>query len=309
MKQISVIIPCYNSEHTIRNVAEGILAHTKGRYLAKIILVNDCSSDHVWDEIRSLGELHKNVIGLSLSRNFGQQSARMAALPYVEGDYVVFMDDDGQHAPAGIISLIEKLEEGYDIVYAAFEKKEQHLWRTLGSNFNRATTEWFAEKPKGIRTSSFFATRKFVVDALADYQSPAPFVFGYLMKTTQNIASVPLAHHERVYGKSGYSLKKLIRLWVTGAVSFSTVPLRLSSIFGFVSAFAGIIGLIVIVIRKLLRPEIPAGYTSMLAVVLLFAGIILLMLGLIGEYIGRMFMTMNHVPQYVVKEKINAEGE
>lgn len=309
MKKISVIIPCYNSMHTIRTVVEGVLEDTKGKYETNVLLVNDSSPDEVWSEIEKLCKDYPSVTGINLARNFGQQSARMAAISYVEGEYVVFMDDDGQHDSSYIPMMIQKLEEGYDIVYASFEEKKQARWKSLGSNFHQLTAEWLEEKPKGIHTSSFFVVRRYIVDELKKYQSPSPIVFGYLMKTTQNIASVTVPHKARVEGKSGYSLKKLMKLWLNAVTSFSIVPLRFSSYLGFVSAGIGIFALIIIVVRKLIYPQIAAGYTSTIALILLFAGILMLMIGLIGEYIGRMFMTVNCVPQYVIKETIGKQKE
>ncbi len=304
MSKVGVIIPCYGSMYTIRPVVEDILRNTAEMYSVRIILVNDNSPDGVWREIVKLCEDYSNVIGINLSRNFGQQSARMAAIPYVEGEYIVFMDDDGQHDPAYIPAMINKLEEGYDIVYASFEKKEQAKWKSAGSDFHQFSSEWLEEKPKGIRTSSFFVVRRYIVNELKNYPSPSPIIFGYLMKTTQNIATIPVPHKARIQGASGYNFQKLIQLWVNAVTSFSIVPLRLSSCLGFVSAGIGMVAMVVVVARKILQPEIAAGYTSIIAVFLFFSGIMLLMIGLLGEYLGRMFMTINHVPQYVIKEVI-----
>ncbi len=309
MKKLDVIIPCYNSQHTIRTVVDGILKATEERFDTRILLSNDHSPDDVWNEIKMLCMEHQNVIGIDLARNFGQQSARMAAIHFVEGDYVVFMDDDGQHDSEYIPKLVEKLDEGYDIVYASFEYKKQAKWKSLGSDFRQITSEWLEEKPKGIHTSSYFVVKRYIVDELKKYPSPSPIIFGYLMKITQNISSVPVPHMARLQGKSGYNLKKLVRLWLNAATSFSVVPLRLASYLGFLSSGIGIAALAIIVVRKLLYPQIAAGYTSTIAVILLFFGIVLIMLGLTGEYIGRMFMTINCVPQYVIKEVVWNKGE
>lgn len=305
MSRVDVIIPCYNSMYSIRTVVEGILENLSEKYDVRVLLTNDSSPDDVWNEIQKLCFEHANVIGINLSRNFGQQAARMAAMKYVEGEYVVFMDDDGQHDPKNIADLIDKIEEGFDIVYASFEQKKQARWKTLGSDFHQITSEWLEEKPKGVRISSFFVVRRYIIDQLKQYSSPSPVIFGYLMKTTQNIGSVTVPHNARIEGTSGYTLKKLMKLWLNAVTSFSIVPLRFSSYLGFASAAFGIFALIVVVIRKILYPRIAAGYTSTIAIILLFAGIVLLMLGLLGEYMGKMFMTINNVPQYVIKEIIN----
>lgn len=304
MKNVDVIIPCYGSAYTIRPVVEDILQNMARMFSVRIILANDHSPDEVWSEIKKLCKDYPNVIGINLARNFGQQSARMAAITYVNGEYIVFMDDDGQHDSAYIPNMIEKLEEGYDIVYASFEQKKQAKWKSLGSDFHQISSEWLEEKPKGIHTSSFFVVRRYIVNELKKYPSSSPFIFGYLMKTTQNIADISVPHKKRIQGRSGYTLMGLIRLWMNAVTSFSVVPLRCSSCLGFISAGFGMMGIVVVVARKILHPEIAAGYTSIIAIILLFAGIMLLMVGLLGEYLGRMFMTINHVPQYVIKEVI-----
>lgn len=186
-EKISVIIPCYNSENSIKAVTEGVLDALEKSYESQIILVNDCSKDNVWDVIAGLCADHQNIIGLSLARNFGQQSARMAAIEYVTGDYVVFMDDDGQHNAADILKLIEKLKTGYDIVYAYFRHKKESGFRVWGSNINRRMTDWVMGTPKNVHTSSFFVTRRFVVDKLKDYPNPSPYIFGYFMQDRKSV--------------------------------------------------------------------------------------------------------------------------
>ena len=306
-EQITIIIPCYNSEKTLPYVIEDIRS-TMGDRDPQIILVNDCSSDHVWSVIEALCAEDPRIVGLSLSRNFGQQSARMAALPYVTGDYVVFMDDDGQHKAVDAMRMLDKLKEGYDIVYAYFRKKRKSSFRMLGSYINRKMTDWLMKTPKGVHTSSFFVTRRYVVDHLKDYTNPTPYTFGYFLQITRNVTDLEAEHHDRLSGQSGYSLKKLLRLWMDGFTGFSVVPLRLSSVLGVLLAVIGIITGIVIIIRKLVDPGIAAGYTSTIAVLLFCSGMILLMLGMLGEYIGRIFMNLNHLPQYVVKEKRNTDS-
>lgn len=310
--KISVIIPCYNSERTIGYVVDRILDTLRDWCVPRIILVNDHSKDNVWNIISEICRIHKNVIGLSLSRNFGQQAARMAALPYANGDYIVFMDDDGQHDPGDIRKLISKAEEGYDIVYAFFRKKKEHIFRVLGSDFARKTVDLIMSKPKDVHQSSFFAVRPFLTDELRNYRSPSPVILGYFMQITKNIAEVEIEHHERRDGRSGYTFKKLVGLWLDLFTSFSVLPLRIASLTGVCFSLAGLIMGMVFVIKKLALHMAPVGYTSLISVVLFSSGVIMLMLGMIGEYIGRMFITLNDVPQYVVKESINtdiAEGE
>lgn len=305
METISVVIPCYNSQHSIAQVVEEIRDALKDHFDYQIILADDCSTDGVWQEIQRLCSNDSNIIGLSLARNFGQQAARMAAIKYVTGEYVLFTDDDGQHPAEGILPMMDKLREGYDIVYAEFRKKKESLFRILVSKFNSKMSEWLIGKPKGIRNSSFFITRRFVVDALKQYHSPFPYLLGYFMSITHNVANIELEHKTRLYGKSGYSFKKLVLLWLNGFTSFSVVPLRIADVLGIAMTVIGFIVGIVIGIRRILNPQIPAGYTSIIVALLICSGMIMLMLGLTGEYIGRIFLTVNRLPQYVVRDSVN----
>lgn len=307
MKKLSFVIPCYNSEKTISRVVQGIKEACKEKFEYQIILSNDGSRDNVWDVIRSLCEEDKNVIGICLSTNYGQQSARMAAIPYIKGDYVFFMDDDGQHPAEGIPEMVNKLEEGYDIVYAYFKTKKEGLFRVLGSNFNQHTMEWLLGKPKNVKMSSFFVARRFVVDALLDYKSPGPVLNGYFMQVTKKIANIELEHRERLEGKSGYNLKRLIHLWMNNATSFSIQPLRFASLMGFGVSGIGFIWALALVIKKLVNPNVVVGYTSIVVVILICSGLLMLLMGLIGEYIGRLFLVANNTPQYVIREKMNTE--
>lgn len=307
MKKICFIIPCYGSENTLAKVINDIRLAIRERYTYRIILVSDCSPDNVFLVIKQLCKEDKNIIGLQLARNFGQQAARMAALNYLDGEYVIFMDDDGQHPSEGIISLVEKLEEGYDIVYAKFRQKKESRFKRFGSWLNTKMTDLLLDKPKHIKQSSFFAMRYFVAKGLLGYNSPFPYLFGYLMKITRKIANVELEHNNRIAGNSGYNLKKLVSLWFNGVLGFSIVPLRIATVTGILFAVCGFLWGIYLIIRKIMMPEILVGYTSFMAVILLIGGVIMIMLGIIGEYVGRIFLTLTNVPQYIISEKINDE--
>lgn len=309
---LSFIIPCYRSALTIGKVVGDIVGQfaTRPDWDYQIILVCDDSPDDTFSVIRKICRSDSQIIGLNLSRNFGQQSARMAALSHVTGKYIVFMDDDGQHPKEGIFELVEKLDEGYDIAYARFRKKQHSLMQQFGSFINRKMTEYLIGKPRNVVASSFFAMKAFVVHELKHYNNPEPYVLGYLMQITKNIANVEMIHQARYAGESGYTLKRLFRLWVQGATSFSVRPLQIASLLGFVCATAGIIFAITIVYQKLTSPNPPAtGYPSIMATLLSIGGVIMVLLGMLGEYVGRIFISLNNIPQYVVKESINTDAE
>ena len=306
MKKISITIPCYKSQDTIVRLISGIEKEMSKHknYSYEIILVNDCSPDNTYEVIKKLAKNDKHIIALDLAKNFGESSALMAAYSKVTGDYIVRMDDDGEHNPEDLFKLIEKLEEGYDYVCAKFNNYHHSLYKRLGSRFNY----WFLTKmmdiPKGSIMSSYNVTRRYVVEEIKKYNNPKPYIDGMVWAVTTKTAYVLIDHGYRYSGESGYDLKKSIALWLNGVTSFSVKPLRLASISGFIFAFTGfIIGLIVI-FDKFVHPEVEAGWTSTFAMMLFIGGFIMIFLGLIGEYVGRSYLINNHIPQYVIREEI-----
>ena len=308
-KKISITIPCYKSEGTIKRLTDGIKEEMKKHknYNYEIILVNDCSPDNTFEVISKLALSDEHIIAYDLSKNFGESSALMAAFSKASGDYVVRMDDDGEHDPKYLFDLINKLEEGYDYVCAEFINYHHVLYKRIGSKFNY----WFLTKmmdiPAGSIMSSYNVTRKYVIDEILKYSNPKPYIDGMVWAITTRTASVPIEHGYRYAGESGYNLRKSVALWLNGVTSFSIKPLRFASISGFIFAFTGfVIGLIVI-IDKLIHPDIEAGWTSMFAVLLFIGGFIMIFLGLIGEYVGRGYLINNHIPQYVIREEVKKE--
>lgn len=306
---ISIVIPCYRSaktiEHVVDEIREEIQKREGNQY--QIILVNDGSPDNTLDVLRSLAERDQNIVVVNLTRNFGQNNARIASVPYIKGDVAVCMDDDGQHPADQIYKLVDKIEEGYDLVYAKFEKQKQTFFRRMVSRLHTQLQELTGAKMKGIHNSPFLAWSRFSINALKRYNSPFVSAGAYLMRVTTRVANVDAYQRKRMEGTSGYNLKKLLTLWVTEFTNFSLVPLRCSSFLGFGSAAAGVLFGILLIIRKLLNPAIAVGYTSTVAIVLIVGGIIMMMLGLIGEYLGKIYMTISNLPQYMLREVINAD--
>ena len=308
---ISIVIPCYRSAKTIERVVDEIkceiLKRSENQY--QIILVNDCSPDNTFQVISEIARKDPNVVALDLARNFGQSNARIAAVPYIKGDVAVCMDDDGQHPADQIYLLVDKVCEGYDLVYAKFPKQKQTFFRRMVSRLHTNMQELTGAKMKGIFNSPFLAWSSFAIKALKQYNSPFVSAGSYLMRVTNRVANVEAVQRERMEGKSNYNLKKLLNLWLTEFTNFSIVPLRCSSLLGFISASLGILLGIVLVIRKLITPSIAVGYTSTVTLLLIVGGIIMLMLGLLGEYIGKIYMTISNLPQYMVRTAINADTE
>lgn len=308
----SVIIPCYKSDQTIEHVVDMTREEMVrlGRGNVEFVLVNDCSPDggKTISKLREMAEKHTDVKVIDLAKNSGQHNALMAALRHAEGDVIVGMDDDGQTHPSQLGKLFAALDKGYDLVYGYYPDKKHSWFRNLGSRFNDLTVNTMIKKPKDVRTSSYFLVRKFVRDYSIQYKGSYTYLLGLFMRCTQNITSVPIQHFERESGESGYTLKQLIRLW-SSIIGFSVIPLRVASITGFFFAGVGILAAIVVVIMKLVIPNMSMGWPSLMCAISFFFGLNFMFLGMIGEYLGRMFLGMNREPQYVIKATYNVEKE
>jgi len=309
MKKVSFVIPCYRSEHTLPNVVAEIEKKMKAmdRYEYEIILVNDCSPDGTMGVIGRLCAEHENIRGIGFARNFGQHSALMAGLRHSKGDYVVCLDDDGQTPADEVDKLLDKLEDGYDAVYAQYEHKQHSGFRNLGSRLNERMTRIMLGKPSWLYISSYFAVKRFVVEDMVRYENSYPYVIGLVLRATNNIANVPVCHRERESGVSGYTFQKLFGLWFNGFTAFSVKPLRVATAVGGTSAGVGVLYGIYTIVKRLVNPAVPMGFSSMMSALVFFGGMIMLMLGLIGEYIGRIYISLNNSPQYVIREKINLD--
>lgn len=308
---ISFVIPCYNSMNSINGVVKEIddtmIEHKEYDY--EIILVNDSSPDDVWSVIKGISEEKKYVKAISFSKNFGQHSALMAGYRASKGDIIVSADDDGQTPINQVFRLIDKLDDECDVVYARYKNIKQSFGRRCGTWINGKMNEILLGKPKGLFASSYYVMKRFIAMDMIKYNNPYPYIGGLVFRTTKKIINVDVDHREREEGQSGYSLGKLIKLWMNGFTAFSVVPLRFSSLIGVICAFIGFIFGIVTVIRKLVTPGISVGWSSTVAIMLFIGGLIMLMLGMIGEYLGRIYISINNAPQYVVKESLNIEEQ
>lgn len=255
--------------------------------------------------ITQLAEEDSKIVGIGLSRNYGQASAKMAALTHVEGDILVYMDDDGQHAPSDVFQLVKAVEDGADMAIAHFQGKQHSNFKRLTSRLNSELLRLTIHKPKDLHTSSFVAYNRFLIDLLKTYASPFVASFAFLLQHTRNIVNVPVEHHTRMAGESGYTLKKLFRLWGDGMFSFSTVPLRLILI-----AAVCMLGIsAMLLLAALIIAICGTGSQSLLILgAMLFTGsIVLFSQALLGEYIGRIYMTQNQLPQYTIRSVIRRE--
>ena len=309
-KLVSIVIPCYRSAEMIGGVVADInreMEKLQEKYRWEIILVNDCSPDNTFDVIRELCREYTNICGINLARNFGQHAALMAGFHQVKGDILVCMDDDGQTPAFAIKDLLQGLEEGSDVVYAKYEHKHHNAFRNFGSRVNDLMLKFMLGKPADLYVSSFFAARRFIVDEMLRYQNAYPYVIGLVLRATRNIKNVTVEHQDRKAGESGYTLSKLLGLWFNGFTAFSEKPLRVATMIGTGCAFLGFLYGLYTIIKKLVNPMVPIGFSSLMSALMFIGGMLMLMVGLVGEYIGRMYICMNNAPQNVVREIVGEE--
>jgi glycosyltransferase involved in cell wall biosynthesis len=306
-KLLSIVIPVYNGADTIAELVEALVRQPFGMPL-EIILVNDASKDESGQVCERL--LRGAAVPITLidhSRNFGEHNAVMTGLRHAKGDYIVTMDDDLQNPPGEILKLLDKLRnENLDIVYGAFLTKRHARWRNLGSKSANLIAEWLTEKPRGLYMSTFRCMNRFLVDEILNYTGPYPFVDGLVFQITGRIGSVEVLHLPNKTGRTNYTLRKLVRLWLTILINFSTRPLQLSISLGIVMAIIGGLGAIYVIVDYFLEKSVSSGWPSLIVLMLVFTGMQLIILGLMGEYIGRMFIHVGGRPQAVVRSVTSA---
>jgi len=311
MKKVSFVIPCYRSALTIGKVVNEIqdTMNAMENYSYEIILVNDCSPDDTFEVISKLCEENINICGVNLAKNFGQHAALMAGFHQVTGDILVCLDDDGQTPADEVGKLLAEIEAGQDVVYASYDHKKHSMFRNFGSWVNEKMLQFLLGKPKELFVSSYFAARRFIVDEMLRYENAYPYVIGLVLRSTKKIVNVSVNHREREIGTSGYTLGKLLGLWFNGFTAFSTKPLRIATASGTIFAGLGFLYALYTIIKKFVNPAVPMGFSSLMSAILIIGGLILLVLGLVGEYIGRMYICMNNAPQFVVRDFIPAKEE
>jgi len=306
--QLSFVIPCYRSEATI----EGVVAEIRSAVAARpevsweVVMVSDHSPDNVYGVIERMCMADPaHLKGLELSTNFGQHAALMAGYARTMGDYVLSLDDDGQSPVDAVYKVLDKLVEGgYDVVYGTYPNKKHNMFRNVGSWLNARMLVWLLGMPPNLRPTSFYIARRFVVDEMLRYVGPFPYIGGLLFRITKNIGEVVVNHRARAGGTSGYSFGKLLSLWMNGFTAFSVKPLRLASYSGMGCALLGFVfGVWAVVNKLVIHPAAPMGYSSMMAALLFIGGMLMLILGLMGEYLGRIYICINRSPQYVVAKE------
>lgn len=306
---LTVVIPCYNSAATIGPlVAE--LASIQAEGGLEIVLVNDGSRD---DTAAVCAELARTaaipITVVDLARNFGEHNAVMAGLRYARGRFIITADDDGQNPPAEIERLYAYARtSGRDVVYTYYDAKQHASWRNWGSRMANGVADLLLDKPRGLYLSSFRCMTAFIAQQVSRYEGPYPYVDGLILQVTQNLGAMRVLHEARRSGRSSYTIRKLVALWLNLFMNFSVVPLRISSVLGVAFSVMGFLATIGVVAEALLT-KTPPGWGSFMSAFLVFAGVQLLTIGLVGEYIGRMFLTVNRRPQWVVRQVSRSEAQ
>jgi undecaprenyl-phosphate 4-deoxy-4-formamido-L-arabinose transferase len=309
--ELSLVIPVYNGSRTIGPLVERIAAIFASTSF-EIVLVNDGSGDDSETVCTKLAEkFPQSTMLVQLSRNFGEHNAVLAGLSQSHGKYVAVLDDDGQNPPEEVVPMLEELKrKNYDVVYGHYIDKQHSWFRNSGSRFNDRMATLMLDKPKDLYLSSFKVMNRFVVNEIIKYRGPFPYIDGLIYRVTRRIGQIPVEHRANISGPSRYTFRKLVRLWLNMFLNFSVKPLRLSVYVGLLASCLSVLALIGIFVDKVwIEPGWPVGIPTVLASIVFFSGIQLLILGLIGEYLGRLYLDHTGTPQYIVRYLLRADSK
>ncbi|MCI8779915.1 MAG: glycosyltransferase [Lachnospiraceae bacterium] len=303
---ISFVIPCYRSEETIVFVMDEIVRIVSERveFDYEIIAVNDSSPDDVLDVLKEYADKNPNVLVVDCAQNRGKAAALMAGYSLGRGEYIVSLDDDGQSPTDQLWNLLAPvLDEDYDVSIARYPVKKESRLKRFGSWVNDVTMRVLIGKPKDLKFGNFFVFKRFVCEEMLRYKNPYPYIPGLYLRTSNRISNVLMEQRARKdEKKTGYTFWKSLSLWLNGFTSFSVKPLRITTVLGMAASGIGALFIVIIILRKVMNPQIQAGYSSVMATQLLIGGCILFSLGMIGEYVGRIYISLNNSPQYVIRE-------
>ena len=302
--KLSVVVPVYGSEEILPTLVRSIHdVMEANNYEFELILVCDASPDNSWSVIKRLRNEYSEIKGILLRKNSGQHNAVFAGLAAASFPIVVTLDDDLQHDPKDIPLLVGSLAPGVDVVYGTFVNRHHPLWKKLGSQFNSFMASAILGKPKKIYLSPFRIIKKELVDEILKFRGPFVYIDGLILAMTESIVSANVSHHRRSKGKSNYSFAKSVKLWLEMATTTSIRPIRIMTIFGATLSMVSIIAGVLLVLQRLTLNLFPTGWASIIVTVLLFSGVQLLSLGMIGEYLGKTSLAVNGLPQSLEKER------
>jgi polyisoprenyl-phosphate glycosyltransferase len=302
--KISVVIPVYNAAATISSLVEDV-KKALPEYDTEVVLVNDCSRDQSEKACEELAVKYNFVRFISLRRNSGEHNAVLCGLNYVTGDYIVIIDDDYQNPPSEIVKLINKIrEENYDVVYSKYSDKQHSMQRNLASLINDRIATALLNKPRDLYLSSFKVMHKDIAKEITKYKGPHPYIDGLILRVTGNIGTAEVEHHKRKEGASNYTFNKLISLYMNMFLNFSVKPLRVFTLGGTLIFILGIVLAILVILEKYLYGGTPPGWTFTIVIILTISGFQVMFLGVLGEYLGKLFLLQNGTPQYTIKKLI-----
>lgn len=306
---LSVVIPVYNGATTIGSLLQGLFEANPG-YRLQVVLVNDASQDGSREACELLVRRHPNkVTFVDLARNVGEHNAVMAGLAHARGAYCIVMDDDHQNPPEEVYRLVETaVRERRDVVFSIYEQKKHHWFRNLGSSGANAMIRRLMDLPPDLYLSSFKCLSRFAVEQVLSYRGPFPYVDGLVLRATNNIGVVKTQHAPSLDGTSRYTAGKLLSLLSAMLVNFSILPLRIATFIGLLLSTLGVLGTIYVIWERTHQPTMPVGWSSLIIAILFLSGTQLLILGIFGEYLGQLYLTVNGTPQYVVRS-VSGEGE
>ncbi len=304
VSSISIIIPVYNGSLTLPGLISQLeitLPSLAARYEA--ILVNDGSRDHSWETICSLAERYSWVRGINLMKNYGQHNALLCGVRAAIYDTLVTMDDDLQHPPDEIQRLLDRLNEGYDVVYGTPKTERHGIWRDTASQVTKLALRSAMGVETARKVSAFRAFKTNLRDAFAGYQGPYVSIDVLLTWGTSNFSSVDVRHDTRKYGQSNYTFRKLVAHALNMMTGFSILPLRFASLIGFLFTLFGMVILVYVIGRYLIQGGSVPGFPFLASIIALFSGAQLFALGIIGEYLARIHFRMMDKPAYTVREQ------
>jgi glycosyltransferase involved in cell wall biosynthesis len=305
----SVVIPVYNSATIVgRVVDQTILFFEKHALDYEIILVNDGSRDKSWEAIAEKATTCPKVIAINLMRNYGQHSAVYCGFEHSVGDYVITIDDDMQNPPEEIIHLIEKLQDGHDVVFGRFKQKKHSQVRNLGSYLIRLINNRIFRCPKDIVPTNFRLIRRDVITRILQYHTVYPYITGLVLMFSNNPGNEWVEHRQRLEGKSNYNLYRIISLVARILFNYSVWPLRFVSTTGFVISLLSFLVSVVLIINKLLDNIKVEGWTGLMVMLAFFNGIVILILGMLGEYTARILQQISSKEIYHTKEIIKHDS-
>jgi len=304
MPAVSVVVPVYNSAGTLALLAQRVAEVFDSAGIDyEIVFVNDGSGDSSWETIVQLSQGSSRVRGLDLARNYGQHNALLAGIRAARGDTIVTIDDDLQNPPEEIPKLLDKLGEGYDVVYGTASERQHGILRGIGTGLTKSALKVAIGSDIAAKVSAFRAFRTHLRESFTDFQGPYVSIDALLGWGTARFGAVPVRHDARAEGQSSYGFIRLATHALNVLTSFSTRPLRIATLIGIALTFMGVGVLVLVIVRYFTSGDRVPGFPFLASLIAIFSGAQLLTLGIIGEYLARMHLRVMDRPPYAVREE------